>query len=307
VGVLVLKIIGRSPATDSEASDPAVAIGKKASQLLRLDHAGVGILETAVVDPSSFNNFRQDGAIGEQLVEDILSTVDSGDFARFSQLALRPSISHDYLGLPGVLFSDKSFTQLKYSIEKIYRGWSDEKCTASRMSKLIRHEDSWPAIIIQPKIDDVQTVVSRSARTGQRVSSDDLYNVDIKVTELGPAQVELATKAENILSKPVKVQFVSLDGLLQVVGVSEQMMLDKARFAAFQDLLTCGVADELDLILSAVYRRVAHRKMALSEAAIPCLRWRFRLVAACLHKPEAPAKAISDAPRRPDNPSATPL
>ena len=27
-------------------------------------------------------------------------------------------------------------------------------------------------------------------------------------------------------------------------------MPDKARFAAFQDLLTCGVADEIDLILS---------------------------------------------------------
>ena len=165
-------------------------------------------------------------------------------------MALRPSITRDYLGLPEILFSDKSHTQIKYSIEKIYREWSDEKCKASRISKLIRDEDSWPAIIIQPKIDDVQTMVSRSARTGRRVSSDDLYNVDIKVTELGPAQVELATKAENILSRPVKVQFVSLDGLLQVVGVSEQVMSDKARFAAFQDLLTCGVADEIDLILS---------------------------------------------------------
>ncbi len=50
-----------------------------------------------------------------------------------------------------------------------------------------------------------------------------------------------------------------------------------------------------------------HRKMALSEAAIPCLRWRFRLVKAGGYKPEARAKAISEAPRRPDNPSATPL
>ena len=59
--------------------------------------------------------------------------------------------------------------------------------------------------------------------------------------------------------------------------------------------------------VTAVYRRVAHGKMALSEAAIPCLRWRFRLVKAGGYKPEAPAKAISEALRRPDNPSANRL
>ncbi len=62
-----------------------------------------------------------------------------------------------------------------------------------------------------------------------------------------------------------------------------------------------------DTIPTAVYRRVAHGKMALSEAAIPCLRWRFRLVKAGGYKPEAPAKAISEALRRPDNPSANRL
>ena len=55
----------------------------------------------------------------------------------------------------------------------------------------------------------------------------------------------------------------------------------------------------------AVYKRVAHRKMALSEAAIPCLHGNFRLVKAGGYKPEARAKAISEVPRRPDKPSAT--
>ena len=190
----MFRIIGRPPASKVETSGAVRALGNKAQRLFRLDQEGVGIIDTAVIDPSAFADYRQDGAIGEQLVEEIISTVDSCGFARFLHLALRPSITRDYLGLPEILFSDKSHTQIKYSIEKIYREWSDEKCKASRISKLIRDEDSWPAIIIQPKIDDVQTMVSRSARTGRRVSSDDLYNVDIKVTELGPAQVELATK-----------------------------------------------------------------------------------------------------------------
>jgi hypothetical protein len=83
-------------------------------------------------------------------------------------------------------------------------------------------------------------------------------------------------------------------------------------FLALLILSTPALAEEPQVhrdiaYASAVYRRVAHRKMALSEAAIPCLRWRFRLVKAGGYKPEAPAKAISEAPRRPDNPSATPL
>jgi Domain of unknown function (DUF5615) len=74
-----------------------------------------------------------------------------------------------------------------------------------------------------------------------------------------------------------------------------------------ETLLATATSEDRLLLTSAVYRRVAHRKMALSEAAIPCLRWRFRLVKAGGYKPEALAKAISEAPRHPDNPSATPL
>ena len=63
-------------------------------------------------------------------------------------------------------------------------------------------------------------------------------------------------------------------------------------FLALLILSTPALAEEPQVhrdiaYASAVYRRVAHRKMALSEAAIPCLRWRFRLVNAGGYKPEA--------------------
>jgi hypothetical protein len=95
-------------------------------------------------------------------------------------------------------------------------------------------------------------------------------------------------------------QFLAVSALSPLSVVLKSLFSLRKLAVGFPALLIAGFA-------SAVYRRVAHRKMALSEAAIPCLRWRFRLVKAGGYKPEAPAKAISEAPRRPDNPSATPL
>ena len=246
----MLKVIGMPDMIESGEAQKTHIIGKKAEQLRLLDRAGIKIGDTLVLEAGVFSDYRQNGTVSEQLLDDAQTCLTTGDFGNASKLAVRPSLAKEYLGLPEIVFSDKSYTQLKYTIERIYRAWSDEKCNASRISRGISEDESRPAIIIQSGYPEVQTIVSRSSRTGLKVSRDDDYNVQIKVTNLGAQQITLAAKVEHTLSRPIKVHFVSAGQSLAVLGTSDQLMPDRARFVAFQDLLKTGVADEIDLILS---------------------------------------------------------
>lgn len=246
----MIRIFGKTTSLYVIASDSEPAIGRKAEHLLRLDREGVKILDTIVLDASVFDDYLQTGLIKDSLLNEILTSLDDGDFSRVDGLALRPSTAIECQGMPDIIFSDKSYTQLKYNIEKIYRYWSEERCKAYRVSRRLVEVETWPAVVIQPKIDDVQTVICRSSRTGQRVSLEDSYNIHYSVHNFSSIHAELAGAVELALKSPVKIHFVEIDGKCLVLSISDQPMLESVKHAVLMELLDKGSISDINFVLA---------------------------------------------------------
>jgi phosphoenolpyruvate synthase/pyruvate phosphate dikinase len=248
-GVTVIRIIKQSQQSDPMPKEAASNIGSKADYLIRLDRAGVGILDTIVLDVSNFVNFQNAGSVQELVLDQLLYHFGEGAFSQSESVALRPSAAISCQGMPEILFGDKSYAQTKYNIEKIYRSWSEERCKAYRASRHLPEAETWPLVIIQPKVEEVQTLICRSSRTGLRVSEEDAYNVHYSVRNFSEKHAKLAADVEQAVQSPVKIHFGELDkGILRVFSISDQPMLEGAKHAVLLEMLDAGRITDIEFL-----------------------------------------------------------
>jgi len=222
--------------------------GTKALHLFNLHCRGVYIVDTILVRNALFKIFLETGSVPEDYLVRIIDLTGQGDFLSSSELYVDYSLPKEFHGMEGGSRASRDVTDLKFRIERIYRSWSGLKAKSLRIAKSINHDESFPAILIQPFLDDVATVCTRSPKTGEPTDNENWDgSIHNTVTKFKQEFTEWLARIEYCIKKPRKVYFSDSEKM-PVLRVTDQVMTEEASLRLLHESLERGSIDKLEYL-----------------------------------------------------------
>lgn len=163
---------------------------------------------------------------------------------------MQTSLKKACTGIIKNIKADKNYSSLKYAIEKIYRSWFDETANAYRISNKIQDADTFPAIYIQPYVENVYSLVTRSSTSSELTNKANYTeNIHNQVNVFDDICSELLKKIDEIILKPSKVYFYRDDNI-KVCKVTNQVITESAYWTSMEYYLKEGLIDRLEYLMN---------------------------------------------------------
>jgi phosphohistidine swiveling domain-containing protein len=192
------------------------------------------------------------GQLPAKVVDDILGCGIFGQ-SRVGRAIVRTSVGKWYNGLDDKVRAATTFTDLKYTIERVYRSSQCPVARANKASKGISETSGIPTVLVQPVIDELYSVISRHAVRGTlTTASDYVDNINNVLPNFTGALASLVSVADRALARPVKLTLTADPGMTEprVVSVTDETMTVSGRHLALLDLLNRGLIDEMTVLRS---------------------------------------------------------
>jgi phosphohistidine swiveling domain-containing protein len=220
--------------------------GRLGSELIHLQRAGIQIVPTILIESTASVAFQGDGLpssfFGDlwQAVQDVLRGATSA-FVRAS-----PPLNS--IWCEDKISSSMTAMGLKHAVERVFRSLSSPRSRASRLVSGLVDQSAAPAVLIQPYIPNLSSILSRHAVSGQPTTEENWQNnINNRLAEHHSACIAASREAERCLGQPV-ILWLSTSPALEVASVSDAIMLDRARFVALCDLHRRGTITDIDLL-----------------------------------------------------------
>jgi phosphohistidine swiveling domain-containing protein len=215
-----------------------------------LTAARVRVVETAVLTPETFSSWLQVGEVSAGCIEAMQAWCERLGRAG-EKLMIRASLPCYHHGLEEKQACPRSFTAMRFAVEKVFRSWGSEMARASRLRHHIRDDESFPSIVIQPFVEDLLCVITRHAVRGTLTDeSDCARNVQNTLPRFSRSIGTLIEEVDRSLLRPVKIclRADTRLTLLEVVSVSDEIMTSDGRWRAYAKLLEGGLITDLQFL-----------------------------------------------------------
>jgi phosphohistidine swiveling domain-containing protein len=141
-----------------------------------------------------------------------------------------------------------TLVDIKNAVEQVFRSVSTPRSRASRVIQEISDEDASPAILIQPFIAGLSSVLSRHAVSGTPTSEANWSdNINNRLADYHSLCIAVACRSESFLGRPVILWLTTFREPL-VVSVGDAMMTGCGRLIALCDLHERGVIADVELL-----------------------------------------------------------
>lgn len=234
--------------------------GIEALKLFNVRTQGLNVIDTVLASNALFKVFLETGSVADEHLLRIIELFGQDRLAGQTDLYVRCSLPTEYAGLQSGFKTRPEITDLKFWIEKIYRSWSGDKARYFRVTKSIPDSESFPAILIQPFLDNIATLCTRAPKTGDFTDSNSWeLNIHNTVKTFSPELGRWLQQIENAIKKPCKVHFeYSKDR--PICSISDQVMSEEASLRLLHEHLQAGLIDELEYLA-----RIEPRKLVIFE------------------------------------------
>lgn len=224
-------------------------IGEEIFNLRTLQSQGMEVIDTLVLTNKLFYLFKNNLSIDNNVIYKILGYLSSELFINNDYVFIQSSLKEKCIGIIPYIKVEKNFTSLKYSIEKIYRSWFEEKAMAYRISHKLKDEDTFPALFIQPYLKDIKTITTRSCTTGELICRSNYSdNAQCNIKEFDNAYENYLNKIDYGIRKPSKIFFIKDNGI-KICKIKEQVMTNTAYLICIGDYYKRGIIDKIEFIM----------------------------------------------------------
>jgi hypothetical protein len=198
--------------------------GKHALNLFSLHTQGITVIDTVVISNRLFEAFLQTETVSDEHLSRLGGLLRQDAFTGRNGFYLSCSLPTEYTGLKDGFRVQAEPTDLKFWIEKVFRSWSEDKARYSRITRGIEGEESWPAILIQPFLDNLASLCTRAPKSGDFTDCDNWeMNIHNSVEMYLPTFTQWLECIEDAIGEPCKVYFENVENT-QVCAISDQVM-----------------------------------------------------------------------------------
>ena len=229
----------------------ANVVGRLACDLAKLRAGGVRVVGTIILSVDLFKLFQEIGEIPAPCGDELLIATQSGDFGDSQSVIIHTSTPQTYNGLDSGVRAQRTYASLKAAVERVYRSWGCDRAQASRIINSIGHEFSLPTLVVQPHFENVESLITRHALSGEPTTNGNFSeNINNSVSTFSTAHLHLVRSVDSSLRRPVKINFISSTRSddLKVLTVSDEPITLEGRWRALGSYLVEGVIDELEYL-----------------------------------------------------------
>ena len=231
---------------DAAQLDP-MRIGQEGLELARAAAGGLPIVPTLIIGTEVFSSYQNTNQLDDAVISDMISFAAE---AEADELTIRPTVSLELIGLPGLERAAVERGNMRYLVERIYRSWNDPRARVFREVHRIADDQARPAIVVQvPKSPRTLSLSTRNPRTGARTSEKDYkYNVNNRLIEFRSQYLTLIDEVEEVRRRPSQINFQEDGEGLYIVGLSAQVMSTPALLEFISDQRAAGRLNDVQVL-----------------------------------------------------------
>ena len=113
---------------DAAQLDP-MRIGQEGLELARAAAGGLPIVPTLIIGTEVFSSYQNTNQLDDAVISDMISFAAE---AEADELTIRPTVSLELIGLPGLERAAVERGNMRYLVERIYRSWNDPRARVFR-------------------------------------------------------------------------------------------------------------------------------------------------------------------------------
>jgi len=209
--------------------------GRDIILLKELLENGISVDNTIVVSNNAFITYKELNDKSEFLNSLSKAIYDSFNDCDF--LEINTSLYKNINGIPNDSISERKVHNISETIQKIYDAWISDGARANRITYSIPDELTYPAIYVQSNRSKLNSFVTRCPKSGQITNANNLENIHNTVKKVDKSIEELFFEIEKVLMEPIKFYYSIEEGLLKIKKVETELMTNKAKWVAINDLL----------------------------------------------------------------------
>jgi pyruvate, orthophosphate dikinase len=231
---------------DAAQLDP-IRIGQEGLELARAAAGGLPIVPTLIIGTEVFSSYQNINQLDDAVVSGMISFAAE---AEAGELNIRPSVSLELIGLPGLERTAVERGNMRYLVERIYRSWNDPRARVFREAHRIVDDQARPAIVVQvPMSSRTLSLSTRNPRTGARTSAKDFkYNVNNRLIEFRSEYLTLIDEVEEVRRRPSQIDFQEDGEGQHIIGLRTQVMSTQALLEFISDQRAAGRLSDVQVL-----------------------------------------------------------
>ena len=216
--------------TDKELSPKK--FGVTIANLSRVEKkTNLQLMKTIVLSKQTFRKYYQDRYVSNDIIDSAENLLKEHGVLWEAPVFIAISVYRECL-IPTTHFIIKNnFTSIQYAITKLYEAWFDDKPQAYRIANKMNKEDTFPAIYIQPFMDDgnIFSVVTRNPVDGSLLRSYNYqHNVHCKLPVFNEIICNMIDVIDDVFAIPKKIFFRNDEyGNINIIKVREYPITKK--------------------------------------------------------------------------------
>jgi len=237
----VAERLGDLPAPDAHR------LGRRAADLHVLLSHGIPVVDTAVVNPQLFARFLSGDSIGEEYATAVVRVLCQGEFTESSRVIMRCSLRREYRGLEDDIPCERTYVGVKHAVERIYRSWFGDRARAERIAQGIPDDGSAPAVLIQPVLEGVFSLVTRTGAGEPTNEANYRTHIGNSVHWFRPEFTDLLARIERVLKRPSEVCLAGRNEV-RVYAVKDEQLGEAVHWEWLGEAHAQGLLDDVEYV-----------------------------------------------------------